>query len=215
MGIALAVSCLANPMNARAQGQRWYGAATWYYADTNLGSHTDMLVSSGSCYDWSSGGFVEQTLWQGTNNDPTLNYWVEVGYTYGWKNQNILTFYWADNRPSGGGYNEHQITDITPPLWTSYDMQIYWYHTEWLVVLNGVYDEGASTNNPASGKALATGVESTSSASSMSGADSNSLSYDKSGSGWVSGWGSGTTLRQDSPAWAYWTLTDVNLTDGI
>jgi hypothetical protein len=82
------------------------------------------------------------------------------------------------------------------------------------VDLNGDL-EGASTNNPASGKYLATGVESTASQSQLSGAESNNLAYDKSGSGWVSGWGSGTTLRQDSPAYAYWTLTDVNLTDGI
>ena len=214
VGLALTVSFVLSPMGAAAS-QRWYGVAAWYNATTNLGSSTDMLVVSGTCADWNiNWGFVASVLWQGTNNDTGLNYRVEEGYTYGWQGQNILTFYWADNRPNGGGYHEHPITDITPSQYSTYNMEIFWYHTNWLVTINSV-DEGNSTNNPAYGKALETGTESTSSQSVLNSAESNNLAYDKSGSGWISGWGGATQLISNAPAYAYWNIADVNLIDGI
>ncbi|MGH2409324.1 MAG: hypothetical protein ACRDGS_03035 [Chloroflexota bacterium] len=209
----LAVCVLASPEAANASGPRWYGVAAWYNATTNIGSHVDMYVSQGSCVDWASGGFIAQVLWQGTDSNSGLNDWVEEGQSYGFDGKNISTFYWADNRP-GIGYREHEITDIRPSVGSTYDVEIYWYTTNWIITLNSSV-EGDSTSNPLYGKALETGLESTSPNSSMPYASSFRLSYRTSGSGWVTGWGNGTGIIQNSPAFAYWNLQNVNLNDGM
>jgi len=54
--------------------------------------------------------FIDSEMWLGTT-DSTFNYWIEQGITKGYHQGgtcgNGAQFFWADNRPNGGGYNEH------------------------------------------------------------------------------------------------------------
>ncbi len=63
-------------------------------------------------YTTTDGGFTSQVLWVGTQSNPDISTWVEVGLTKGWKgNNNTWTMYWAQNTPT---YNEYQVTSISP-----------------------------------------------------------------------------------------------------
>jgi hypothetical protein len=88
----------------------YHGIAEWFGTYPNKGAKTYSYVWPGTAADWPSGGHINQTLWEGSNSDPTGQYWTEIGYTHGWKGQNITTWYWADSRPNGGGYHDHKLS---------------------------------------------------------------------------------------------------------
>ncbi len=76
----------------------------------SFGGADTVYVVSGSAADWSSGKFLDEELWVGTNNGPPGSTWVEVGYTYGavaGYSGPGPNWFWADMRPNGGGYHEH------------------------------------------------------------------------------------------------------------
>ncbi len=62
-------------------------------------AHVTVLVKSGSCVGWNEyplWGHINDTLWMSTNNQDDFDDFVEIGYTRGFHQSNILTFYWAD-----------------------------------------------------------------------------------------------------------------------
>jgi hypothetical protein len=205
---------LANPMAANA-ASRSYGVTAWYSSPQSIGADVaKMLVVSGNVTDYASGGFTAQVLWQGTNNDGGLNTWIEEGYTYGWDKHNILTWYWAQNRPNGGGYSETQITDQTPHVGQNNDVEIVWALPNWDIDLNGVFEYSVQGMvNPCCGKAMETGAELTSTSSQLSDAHSYGLAYHDPVIGWVAEW-TGANNWVTGGGYAYWNLTHVNLIDG-
>lgn len=111
--VAAATLSLAVSTPTWASVTHYYGVAVWFNAPQNAGTEANLYISNGSAADWSASyaGFIAQVLWEGTSNNGNGDYWVEAGYTYGWQQQNIATWYWADNRPTYG-YDEHQITSV-------------------------------------------------------------------------------------------------------
>jgi hypothetical protein len=209
----LVISTPAFACSTAPTGSHYYGIALWQNAPQNNGAYTDMYVSSGSAADASSGGFIEQTLWEGTDNQPSSGtYWVEAGYTYGWGNQNILSYYWADNRPTYG-YYQHQVTSVTPSVgsWMPVEIQ-YLGSNAWGVYLN-FSKVGTSTYNPPYSENMSTGSEATSSSSTLAGAYSSGLEYKTLNGSWTSSWGSGAGLVCYTPANVSWVTTYKEIKD--
>lgn len=219
-GTAFAAACTSSP----SADAHYYGIALWGSAPQNKGPYTDLYISKGSAADWASGGFIEQTLWEGPSNSPSGSYWVEAGYTYGWEGKNILTYYRADNRPNGGGYHEHQITSITPTVGTWEPIEItYVGNNQWNVYYNFTLQKdpngynSISTNNPPYSEYMSTGSEATSSsstlASALASAYSSGMEYYTISGTWTSSWGTGTGLVCNSPASVGWVPTDKEIDD--
>ena len=203
-------ACIGGP----APNGHYYGRADSPYMTQNYGAYTDMYVSSGSAYDWNQNGFIEQTLWEGTDNQPTGSDWVESGYTYGWQFTNTFTYYWADWRPTYN-YAEHRITAVTPKVGTWMPVEIqYQGNNTWNVYLN-FQVEGTSTSNPPSSEQMAAGVESTSQYSQLSTAYVSDLEYYTTTGSWVSPWPSGTYIDCETPANASWVTVDSELQDSF
>lgn len=72
-----------------------------------------------------SSNFVTQEMWERTAGNISGNWWVEVGMAYGAPQGSTRYFFWADNRPNGGGYHEHDLS-ISTTLGQVYDDYITW-----------------------------------------------------------------------------------------
>lgn len=73
-------------------------------------------------YDQVNGiyGMAQQALWAGTGPGE----WAEVGYTHGWKTNDMRTFFWAENI-ANWGYAEYEITWPPPGAFgTFYDFEV-------------------------------------------------------------------------------------------
>src|SRR5436305_1038715 len=79
-------------------GLQWWGGANG--ADTRITLHS---TSGGN-------GFVNNEMWL-----TTLTYWVEAGVKSDtrFNPPDSSVFFWADNRPNGGGYAEHYSVILT------------------------------------------------------------------------------------------------------
>jgi hypothetical protein len=133
-----------------------YGVATWFSAPAGYGSggniYFNCLYSANP-----STNFTDEELWQGTDNSTGLGDWVELGGTYGWPNGATRYWFWADNRPNGGGYHAHYPGGALN-LDASYGIEVvYDGSNEWAAL--GPTWSGTSTANPPSGKAMETGAE--------------------------------------------------------
>jgi hypothetical protein len=105
--------------------------------------------------------FVDHEMWYET--DPSADDWVEVGFLDGTTDSDLTCVsdlsFWADNRPAGGGFNQH----FFEYSWTIGD----WYAMQiasdgscaWSVELGGI-DLGTSTANcPSANRLLIAGIE--------------------------------------------------------
>lgn len=154
---------------------KWYEKVRWYNAPWNQAVYTSVDVANGQVTNYAQGGFIAQVMWEATNNqgDPGIN-WVEAGYTYGFSNQNVLTYYFADGRPCGSwgcsslvfDYHEHRVTSVTPSTGGAMPIQItYVGGNSWDVLFNGQIQTATgssgtvSTNNPPYSGGMACGIE--------------------------------------------------------
>lgn len=106
--------------------------------------------------------FVDEEIWESSDNSNDLAYWTELGLTWGipWGSSGRVLF-WADNRP-GGGYNQHEIG--SGAINTTYGLLVQWIGgDEWAVDVDG-YNYGISTSNPPYSESLEGGAEFTNNA---------------------------------------------------
>lgn len=211
--VAAATLSLAVSTPTWASVTHYYGVAVWFNAPQNAGTEANPYISSGSAADWSASyaGFIAQVLWEGTSNNG--DYWVEAGYIYGWQQQNIATWYWADNRPTYG-YDEHQITSVPVTVGATMPVDIvYQGNDTWSITINDSAKNWRSTDNPPYSEYMSTGLESASPNSVLDGAYSSGMAYANLNYPWISSWGSGTELHNDSPANVAWVNTYKKIHD--
>jgi hypothetical protein len=184
----------AAPAEACSLSSHCYGVATWFSAPADNGSggniYFDCLYSGSP-----STNFTDEELWQGTDSSSGLSDWVELGGSYGWPNGASRYWFWADNRPNGGGYHAHYpggslSLDVYYPIEVVYDGS-----SKWSVL--GPSWSATSISNPPSGKALETGAEITDNTAHAVGRI-NSLYYFDTSDNSISGW-SGATIPTPSP----------------
>jgi len=95
-----------------------------------------------------SSDFVDEEIWEGTDDNSAGDYWVETGMTEGTPWGSGRVFFWADLRPNGGGYNEHEVSGLSAQINTNYLLNIgYGGEDEWLVSIDDAL-VGTSTANP-------------------------------------------------------------------
>jgi hypothetical protein len=122
---------------------------------------TDLYVTCLSVADRNT-DFANYEMWMSTNDNdsPYYAYWVEEGMKtgIGVAGQNEgFTWFWADNRPNGGGYNEHYLSGASVNTWTN--VSFYWLGgSNWDVEQAG-HVVGESTNNGAFAGGGDTGAE--------------------------------------------------------
>ncbi|WDL99695.1 hypothetical protein [Alicyclobacillus sp. ALC3] len=223
-GITFALAMMSLPALAYAAtgpspNGHYYGVAQWNNATTNEGAYADLYISSGSAADYASGGHINQTVWEGTNYSSTGSDWVEGGYTYGYHGANVLTYYWAQNNPTTG-YSDHRVTSTTPTVGNWEPVEVYYIGNDtwdvdfdWSTQTDSDGTHTVATGQPPYSNYMATGVESTSSSSTLSGAYSSGMEYENTSGTWSSAWGSGTGLLIYTPAEAAWTTTNAKLHD--
>jgi hypothetical protein len=187
----------------------------------SYGGYTTVYVVHGSAADWTSGAFVDEELWVGTDNGPPGSNWVEVGYTYG----NLTGYtgpgpnwFWADQRPNGGSYNEHLTTFPNPSNYWNQNISVaasYTGSNTWKVYIGGTH-QGTSTANPGVSGYLQAGLEAcTSSGSSyLNGSVDGSLEWQDYTGAWHSDWPSATGIV-DSPAAGAWYINDYVWTNSF
>jgi hypothetical protein len=174
------------------------------------GGYIEIYIQSMYTPDCGSGGHINNTDWVYTNS--SLNYWTEVGYTYGYHGSCQLTYYWArDNAVNGyADYNLNRIGSIgTLHLFEGQE------------VVNGEYDVyvdnskvGADVNGYPWTKEVDTGLEYTSTSSSLG----HSVTYlynqvrNTSCCTWVY-WPTGSTYNSANHTWTWnthWTQGTVS-----
>ncbi len=186
-----------------------YGIS-WWDSPQNNGTYGHLLDGCLSGPNDSS-DFVDTEIWEATDGSSGA-YWVESGLSYGEINgvaRGGPYLFWADNRPNGGGYNEHYIAAAS--LETTYtDQMEYIGSNEWQVYLGGYVN--TSTSNPPYSHWMSSGIEMTESSFNAVGY-ATTLEWDSTSQGWLSGWNSSGSwgLVDDSPATAVWTSDYTSL----
>jgi hypothetical protein len=96
-----------------------------------------------------NGNFVTQEMWDGNTN--TLDYWTEVGLISGIGSDGTYYshhWFWADNRPNGGGYHFHAVAGTASggPLGVE---TTYVGNNEWYIYGGNSFTQiGTSTGQP-------------------------------------------------------------------
>lgn len=100
--LPLAWSC-GNPNSGHCYGVQLWGGANG--ADTRI-SLNSYLNGGATSNDYYNQSFVTTEMWLVTTNS---TYWVEAGIiSEYWYTNSVRPFYfWADNRPNGGGFSFH------------------------------------------------------------------------------------------------------------
>jgi hypothetical protein len=114
---------------------------------TNHGAFGELYV--GCLYMPNNGNRVNNEIWE--ENDPAT-YWTEVGVTSGIAYNGDYynkQWFWADSRPNGGSYHEHEIGQ-TATAGDYYDVETYWIgNNEWAIYGGNSFTQiGTSTSNP-------------------------------------------------------------------
>jgi hypothetical protein len=188
---ASAVDCYSGP--------RCFGRAVWSVNSPSgfEGARADLRTN---CMDtiYFTREILANSLWVSDQTvSPTqgANYWTEVGITVGIHNDggnNVQPlYYWADQRPAGGGYHDHFFqgpiplgTYITASIWETSNGSGSWN------VQIGVGTGTSTSNFTGPSRRLATGTESTSATGGHTFGSSSSMSYLSNTRSWVSGWNS-------------------------
>lgn len=197
----------AAPAQACSITSHCYGVATWFGSPASYGSGGNIYFACLWTADTGT-DFTDEELWQGTDNSTGLSDWVELGGAFGWPNGANRYWFWADNRPNGGGYHAH-YPGGTVSLDEYYALEvIYDGGNAWSAI--GPNWTGASTNNPPSGEALEAGTEITNNVAHADG-HINMLyrldtSYDT-----VTGWSGASIPAPDPPVTdVYWVSSAHN-----
>lgn len=232
LSLFIAVSTFIPNTNVNAMsGQRMYATADWdsslgngVYAPQNQGAYTNLYIAPGSCSDWLSGGHINQTLWEVTDNCTSVGtYWVEGGYTYGYQGSNVLAYYWAHGSETYG-YADHLITSTTPTVGSWEPIQIkYTNNNTWTVYYNwsvqsGPYGQSVATGNKSWSRGMVAGLGSTSAGSTLSGAQATAFEWMDSSETWHSGWdnsGINSFLYANPGTHVSWNTQYQSITDGL
>jgi hypothetical protein len=211
------VAAAALSASATASAQHSYGvvinsAVPAGDADRGVAANirTDTLVTA-NCSN-----FVDHEVWYGVVSGG--GFWVEVGFTSGIKqdggcaNQAV---FWADNR-NGGGYHEHYpgnawTLGLTYQSWIGAGSS----SCSWTVNLGGVLLGTSTSNCPGTGRYLAGGIETTTTAaaSKVKGFLGVFLRADSGGT-WRNGWDS-PGLSGNNPPSIQWTDSSNSVTEEV
>lgn len=220
-GFLVATASASACVGSGSPPSRWYGIFDKTSATQNNGLFADIYVSSSGVADYTSGGHINETIWEAVANATDAGqYWVEGGWTHGWQGSSDLTFYWARNTPSNG-YAEHRVNNATPSVGTWEPVQIsYDGNGIWGVYFNytkATSGDGSTASISASAysRGYEGGLESTSSSSYAAATYANYLEYETTGGSWTSSIDSGSTLYCDSPATSSWVTTNVEHTSSM
>ncbi|MFA5054695.1 MAG: hypothetical protein WC562_00770 [Dehalococcoidia bacterium] len=184
--VALTLVCMT-PLGVHA-----YGVSAECYDDTTATIHANGVTVPGvtfyggtstfperayTAYDYSTGGFVVNSLWNAHSDGL---YWEEIGFGRGWHGQDINHFYWAYNHPVNG-YFEMKINKNPEGVGTSHTYSIYPLHLEgyqhfWYVRVDS-FNTYVGMPDLYTSDYLCTGGEMTSSQSTFSSTTSSSLQY--------------------------------------
>lgn len=161
-GIVLYTAILISGFSAVSVSADSWATGTWQNGPHDFGSQGTIIFSCLYSPDTSS-NFSDDEMWNGTDNSGDGSYWVEEGGSYGYPQGDNRYWFWADGRPNGGGYHEHDSADGSASLNTSYQIAFtYNGSNQWIVWhLGNVL--GTSTSNPPDGEFLQAGGEHTSS----------------------------------------------------
>lgn len=206
----------ASPASACSTSDHCYNIVSWdpssVNGEMNATLYSNCLWATNST--WPYDNFATTEMWVFTNNSPSGAYWIEEGMAWGYPQGPNFYWYWADNRPNGGGYNEHDLTSLATNYNTSYNVSIHYHGSGiWYVYRDGNLI-GTSTGNPGPSQGGETGTEFTTTSVGVSGESSN-LSYKISGSTTLSHfWPGAVTYRQGasnpgSVSWIYDHLDTV------
>ncbi len=124
------------------QGDHCYAIVTWN--GSTRGDSTEVEVTFVTCGTCS--GFISNETWM---TDSTGHCWIEAGYsTYGPDsddnhnsckiNQAVNCYFWADYRPSGGGYHEHPLGAIPSSDYGGYELVELYLNPNSYDTCNGV-----------------------------------------------------------------------------
>lgn len=97
-----------------------------------------------------NGGFVDNEMWDVSDNG---DYWTEIGVksgtSYGGSYYSGWEWFWADSRPNGGGYNEHEFSSASGG---ELQVETAWAtDNTWDLFGGNSFDQvGTSTNQPLS-----------------------------------------------------------------
>ena len=190
---------------------KYLALADWQLSPSNLGARAAFNVSY--AFENASGNhWIAQTLWEATNSaiQAGQTYWIEAGWTYGFDSKPGYFWYWADRRPNGLGYHEHQVP-ISISVGDSSKVQIqYTSNNTWSIgfsATQGSY-QGYSTSNPPHSAGMAVGLENSAhdnpTLAEMRFPQIYALAYLPSGSSsWTYGW-SGALTECDVPVTGHW-----------
>jgi hypothetical protein len=121
-----------------APPSRWYGVGRDYSVTQNNGLFSDIYVSSSGVADWQLGGHINETIWESVANSTNVTYWVEGGWTHGYRGLSGRYFYWARNTPANG-YADHRVGNRTPTVGTYEPVEVlYGGSNYWHVYFNWV-----------------------------------------------------------------------------
>lgn len=194
-------------------GGSGHAIANWTVSGSGSGFHGlrgDVRVN---CLHVSSATtqFINQEMW--LIQSPTSNYWVEVGITVGpirTPSGTVIAkdphYFWADSRPSGGGYWEHDWNLASEGTYEH--AEIYSIgDREWKVTEAG-HSSASKGNFAGAARQLEAGTESTDTTNIGEGSVS-SLGYQTLTGSWVNNWNSsisgGAELwPPDSPMYNRW-----------
>lgn len=144
-------------------GGHCYGDYDWSGATTGSATSIYMvhLTCSTSCS--SAHGFVDNEMWLIDENNPT-EYWVESGYeSYPPGSSSNDSYFWADERPNGGGYNFHDFGQVASGDYQHYtSFTIVKDGSQYWEVYLGTYTTdyvGYSTSNSMSPSDIVIGLE--------------------------------------------------------
>jgi hypothetical protein len=147
---------------------------------------------------WTLTGFRTTGKLSTANSNGT--YWVEEGMAYGAPQGSKRYFFWADSRPNGGGYHEHDLS-IAANLNQTDDDYITWNGSGWAVKRDGS-TLGTSTANPGQAHYANAGEELTINSGASAGKSVFLYRQTSYNGSWTAGWGGGVSA--DGPPYGGW-----------
>jgi hypothetical protein len=182
-----------------------YGEVEYYSSSAIYGLNQGLDVRClGPMGASTSSNFVTEEMWLATNNG-SGNYWVETGMAYGAPQGSTRYWFWADNRPNGGGYHEHDLS-ISTAFGTTYDDYITWVGNNSWQVRRGSSTLGTSTANPGPSHGGNAGEELTANSGAGSAITQFLFKQTSSGGAWTNNW-PGASVRTDNPPYGGWMST--------
>ena len=141
-----------------------------------------------------STNFVDDEMWQGTDNSTNLSYWIEAGETYGNPNGGTRSWFYARNRPSDGYDQWFPAGQVN--LDQGYTF-VYWYSGSNQWSISGPWGVSNLSLNPPYGQSAQAGTEITEVNNRMVG-DISGLQYTDSSGHLHGGWSG--AIRKNIPA---------------